>query len=41
MHVNILEGQNFLALISTNDLPIVTNALYLLPMFSQYFANVK
>ena len=28
-------------LISTNDLPIVANALYLLPMFCQYFANVN
>ena len=30
----ILEGHNFHILISTNELPIVTDALYLLPMFS-------
>ena len=41
MHLYILEGHNFHILISTNDLPIVTNALYLLPLFGQYFANVK
>ena len=41
MHLYILEDQNFHILISTNDLPIITNALHLLPMFYQYFANVK
>ena len=33
MHLNILAGHNFQILLSTNDLPIVTNALFLLPMF--------
>ena len=41
MPVYILEGQNFHILISNNDLTVVTNALYLLPMFCQYFADVK
>ena len=35
MHFYILEGHNFHILISTNDLSIITNALYLLPMFCQ------
>ena len=41
MHLYILTGHNFHILTSTNDLPIVTNELYLLPMFWQRFANVK
>ena len=35
MYLYILEGQNFLISISTNDLPTVTNALYLLQGVSQ------
>ena len=41
MHLYILTGHNFHILTSTNDLPIVTNELYLLPMVWQRFANVK
>ena len=41
MHLYILTSHNFHILTSTNDLPIVTNELYLLPMFWQRFANVK
>ena len=33
MHLNILVGHNFQILLSNNDLPTVTNALFLLPMF--------
>ena len=35
MYLYILEGQNFLISISTNDLPTVTNVLYLLQGVSQ------
>ena len=41
MHLNILAGHNFEILISLNDLPIATYALFLLPMFCQCFAIVK
>ena len=37
MHLYVLEVHNFHILISTIDLPIVTNALKLLPMFCQKF----
>ena len=37
IHLYILVFQNLHILISTDDLSIVTNALYLLPMFCQCF----
>ena len=35
MHLYILAGHNYHILISTNDLPIATDAFFLLPMFYQ------
>ena len=41
MHSHILKVHKCHILVSTNGLPILTNALSLLPMFFQYFVNVK
>ena len=37
MHLNVLAGHNFQILLSTNDLPIVTNALFLCQCFAICF----
>ena len=41
IHLYILVFQNLHILISTNDLSIVTNALYLLPMFYHALLNTQ
>ena len=41
MDLNILAGHNFQIFLSTNDLPIVDNALLLLAMFCPCFTIAK